>query len=1262
MIIFYIILFLLLVCVLLLYDYEQNNEIELYSSDMSSSERDALIGLSVAASVHPVGALALGGYGVYKAIDTDRRKRQRNRDRRAEEQRRLQDFGRRVRLERQRINETFDEEWEEYKFYVQLVNKIIVIGTNLIKSYNLSPYDTDKPEPDAGTEAPEEMVLGVNEIVRPNLNADHQYILSLHGRTDTGNTVKYDNRRMKMTGTKDNDRDYHERVRIYWATGIDFVLLEKWNGDGDKFIHRRGEEVYYGGGKDHEGRNHGNNKFNGSKNNTNQRFRLYNVRENDPTVFKIKHDSGAFVGHPTESQSSIGRDKELKFVDESRAYTFEMCHFHGNHCKDIDFQKKQEAEPAAAFVEETDYSKKQVDELRSKIDEIQTYMVKMLGLSGDISYDTPHQRNIQKYICIYNLRDAFVGHTTNSVRNKLYIEELISEYTNTEFQIPPLREPKSYEVQMYKTDIIYLLYHFIMTKIDQADTISNGNIHNGVETTINGNPCSLLIDFEIHEIQKLFDKFIFVAEEISQRVETIIQTSLADTSNDLLEATSFITKCENINQECVRDLETINNTSNVSKNHETVFSTYNSRIGVTNRFHVAVINEMFDKIIHFLLGKDQNGNKIYETLLDQETVYYLNYVFYYETPLVTEYLKVDTTKDLDCDTVNLILSEMQFIIYTYNVYIKQAMHADKNKIDELMRRYENGEDIMTILHNFENQKVNRVVLPGPVESSSNVRDVNWLAPNFDIGNYAAVKPTMWNNQNLTIQTDNNMYCKINSQNNIDCSSIMIDENDDDYIFKFMSFENPANKINSPEVLLTDYRKNGDLNLHSLHGRANSAPNTSICSDRGNDGLRCNWDFKNRLEAYKVYQDKSKKNENIFKIQGMNNREDNTGYPNSDRGGFCKYVDGKIKCSGTNTSPATGDDFTITSPYSTSSTPASSDSTDRSFRKYPDWDYGVFGTALRTIDNATNIEVCKSECEKEPNCTGVVTNIHKGRNDCWLKESGGKGLNRRKGGVDSYVLEANSPMVQVNDVTWKAGLSEPNLQNGQGAYCNPLAHSSWTCQNRTSTREDVIKICENDPNCYAVREVRHTGGAAYWNTYGRDSAMDKGKDRDHSLSTEWGDTIFYKQIPGYTYTRPGSSDDPKYELHTNEELRVDQSLRKSCNMLVLQSDGNLVLYGENGTIALWSSDTWNSGSNRLIMQSDGNLVLYNNEGAVWSSGTTGQGANRLVVQDDGNLVLYTAQNVAIWATNTNYNCQAVAQFSQRVAERMEDLFNFDFPFR
>ena len=47
-----------------------------------------------------------------------------------------------------------------------------------------------------------------------------------------------------------------------------------------------------------------------------------------------------------------------------------------------------------------------------------------------------------------------------------------------------------------------------------------------------------------------------------------------------------------------------------------------------------------------------------------------------------------------------------------------------------------------------------------------------------------------------------------------------------------------------------------------------------------------------------------------------------------------------------------------------------------------------------------------------------------------------------------------------------------------------------------------------------------------------------------------------------------------------------------------------------------------GTARLIMQSDGNLVLYNKNGkALWASGTAGQAGDRLEVQTDGNLVVY-----------------------------------------
>lgn len=88
-----------------------------------------------------------------------------------------------------------------------------------------------------------------------------------------------------------------------------------------------------------------------------------------------------------------------------------------------------------------------------------------------------------------------------------------------------------------------------------------------------------------------------------------------------------------------------------------------------------------------------------------------------------------------------------------------------------------------------------------------------------------------------------------------------------------------------------------------------------------------------------------------------------------------------------------------------------------------------------------------------------------------------------------------------------------------------------------------------------------------------------------------------------------------------------------NMLVLQSDGNLVLYTLGN--AKWSSGTAGSGSNNsLIMQGDGNLVLYSSSGKVlWASGTKGSG-NYLQIQDDGNLVIYNSSNTALWATNTN----------------------------
>jgi hypothetical protein len=94
-------------------------------------------------------------------------------------------------------------------------------------------------------------------------------------------------------------------------------------------------------------------------------------------------------------------------------------------------------------------------------------------------------------------------------------------------------------------------------------------------------------------------------------------------------------------------------------------------------------------------------------------------------------------------------------------------------------------------------------------------------------------------------------------------------------------------------------------------------------------------------------------------------------------------------------------------------------------------------------------------------------------------------------------------------------------------------------------------------------------------------------------------------------------------------------------LVLQSDGNLVLYGLKGRVpggATWATGTNGQGGKLAVLQSDGNFVLYGPSGrvlggALWSSRTNGQDVVSLNLQDDGNLVLYRRDGSAAWATDT-----------------------------
>lgn len=132
----------------------------------------------------------------------------------------------------------------------------------------------------------------------------------------------------------------------------------------------------------------------------------------------------------------------------------------------------------------------------------------------------------------------------------------------------------------------------------------------------------------------------------------------------------------------------------------------------------------------------------------------------------------------------------------------------------------------------------------------------------------------------------------------------------------------------------------------------------------------------------------------------------------------------------------------------------------------------------------------------------------------------------------------------------------------------------------------------------------------------------------SKAAAWGDTIPTYVLPptGCRTAKPG------------EGLAHDWSIW-SCDgrfEFKFQGDSNLVLYKYSGGVAkpIWAANTWNMGGDKLIMQEDGNLVIYKSNGTpIWSTNTWGKPNSRLEVQDDGNVVIYSASNQPIWATNT-----------------------------
>ena len=63
------------------------------------------------------------------------------------------------------------------------------------------------------------------------------------------------------------------------------------------------------------------------------------------------------------------------------------------------------------------------------------------------------------------------------------------------------------------------------------------------------------------------------------------------------------------------------------------------------------------------------------------------------------------------------------------------------------------------------------------------------------------------------------------------------------------------------------------------------------------------------------------------------------------------------------------------------------------------------------------------------------------------------------------------------------------------------------------------------------------------------------------------------------------------------------------------------------------------ASKLMIQPDGNAVLYDETMTVvfWSAGTNGNPGSSLVVQDDGNMVILSQLETVLWSSKNSASC-------------------------
>lgn len=215
---------------------------------------------------------------------------------------------------------------------------------------------------------------------------------------------------------------------------------------------------------------------------------------------------------------------------------------------------------------------------------------------------------------------------------------------------------------------------------------------------------------------------------------------------------------------------------------------------------------------------------------------------------------------------------------------------------------------------------------------------------------------------------------------------------------------------------------------------------------------------------------------------------------------------------------------------------------------------------------------------------------------------------------SRVSATNNGRVQWDDST---RLGTANPRDRTSLFYTP----TWINNQRTALRSGGSAIYETADFDFKIKAP--TESMIYQETF--DFVQDGKMWFDDPL------TISFQVVPS-TVSPASVSDD--FRLIPNQTLTQDQTLVSADGYSSLSHNSSGVLTLRTDFQSKWSVGGGGVSPNRLVMQGDGNLVLYNrNSVALWNSGTAGNPNSSLYLQDDGNLVIYSQSGTPLWSSNT-----------------------------